>query len=87
MRLAWEFPPRHFIIKTLLEFDANSILPGGKTRFKAIRQAPVSGDSGLLFNDKAKAVGKAIAKCAYCLGWEGESAKNIHLLLGSNILG
>lgn len=80
--------PRGFIIKTVLQYDSNGIIPGGKDQFRAIRKAPVSGDSGLLFSDKAKAVGKEIAKCAYCLGWEGESAKNVHLLIAaSNIIG
>ncbi len=79
--------PRHFVIKSILQYDSNGIIPGGKDEFTAIRKAPVSGDSGLTFNDKAKAVAKAIADCAYCLGWKGESATNIHLLLGSNIVG
>lgn len=73
--------PRHFIIKTLLEFDSNGIIPGGKNRFKGVRQAPIDNTG------KAKSVARAIADCAYCLGWKGESARNVHLLLGSNIAG
>jgi hypothetical protein len=79
--------PRHFLIKSALEYDSNGFFIGGKTEKAVIRMAPVSGDSNLLFSDKAKAVGKKLADCAFCLGWNGESVKNVHLLLsGTEII-
>jgi hypothetical protein len=79
--------PRHFLIKSALTFDSNGLFIGGQQDKAVIRMAPVSGDSGLLFSDKAKAVGKKLADCAYCLGWNGESVKNVHLLLsGTEII-
>jgi hypothetical protein len=79
---------RHFIIKSLVTGDTNSILPGGKEEFTIARQAPVSGiDANILpGSDQAKTVAKDIAKCAQCLGWQGESITRVDLLVGSNLI-
>jgi hypothetical protein len=79
---------RHFIIKSLVTGDTNSILPGGKEEFTIARQAPVSGiDANILpGSDQAKTVAKDIAKCAQCLGWKGESITRVDLLVGSNLI-
>jgi hypothetical protein len=82
--------PRHFVIQALWTADDNSILPGGKAGGNVRRRANVSGyDENILpGSKKPQDVAKEIDKCAYCLGWKGESIRNLHnLVSGTNLLG
>jgi len=75
---------RHLIIKSNVKVDDNFVLPGGKKNWTVIRKAPVSGIDGNFLipgADKIIPTAKAIADCAQCLGYQGESVKNVHLLV------
>lgn len=76
--------PRHFLIKSNVQVDANFVLPGGKKNWTVARKAPVSGIDGNFLipgADKLIPTAKNIATCAQCLGYQGESVSNVHLLV------
>lgn len=87
--------PRHFIINAIAQTGNDAVLipdnlEVGITYSKVIRNVIVSGyDPNILPGAKTPVeVAKVIDKCAYCLGWEGESIKGIHnLVTSSNLLG
>ena len=73
--------PRHLIIQALATID-QTVLPGVQEgRIRSVRRNANVSKIGELIK-----TAQAIGKCAYCLGYQGESLRQINNLFGENIV-